>query len=88
MVSDNCFYWTEQIMEHESDSNTNSNWHARYSHQTISTGTGGLANKRTSGDLPKYSIFVIGENTRKSLGDFRRFAVAHTSVDNHGLTLV
>ena len=35
-------------MEHESDGDTNCHWCARYSHQRIGTGTGGLRNKRTS----------------------------------------
>ena len=39
-------------MEHESDCDTNSNWHTRYSHQRIGTLTGGLGNKRTIGDHP------------------------------------
>ena len=47
------------------------------SHQTIGTGTGGLRNKRISGDHPNYSIVEIGQNTKKSPGDLRRLAVAH-----------
>ena len=39
---------------------------ARYSHQRICTGTGGLGNKRTSGDHPNYSIVEIGQNTKES----------------------
>ena len=45
-----------KTMEHESDGDTNCNWRARYSQQRIGTGSGGLENKRTSGDYPSYSI--------------------------------
>ena len=31
-----------------------------YSHENISAGTGGLINKRRSGDHPNHSIFEIG----------------------------
>ena len=46
-------------MEHESDGDTNSKWHARYNYHRIGTGTGGLGNKRTSGDHPNNSIIEI-----------------------------
>ena len=39
-----------KTVEHQSDSYTNFNWCSWYSHQRIGTGTGGLGNKRTSGD--------------------------------------
>ena len=55
-------------MEHESDSDTRCNWNARYSHQRIGTGIGGLGNKRMSGDHLDYSI-EISQNTGKSPGD-------------------
>ena len=75
-------------MEHESDGDTNCDWYAPDSHQRICTGTGGLGNKRTTGDHPKYSIVVIGQNTKKSPGDLRRLAVTQTPVENHQLTLM
>ena len=71
-------------MEHESDSDTNFNWCAWYSHQRIGTGTGGLENMRTSGDHPNYSIVEIGLNSKESPGDLKRFVVT----ENHELTLV
>ena len=43
----------KKTMEHESDGNTNCNWHAQYSNERIGTKTGGVENKRTRGD---YSI--------------------------------
>ena len=47
-------------MEQETDSDTSCNWHARYIHQKIGTGTGGLGDKRMNGDHLNYSIGVIG----------------------------
>ena len=38
--------------EHESDSYTNCNWFSWYRHQRIGKRSGGLGNKRTSGDNP------------------------------------
>ena len=32
----------------------------------VNKGTGGLGNKRTSGDYSKYSVIEIGQNTEKS----------------------
>ena len=56
-------------MEHESDADTNCNWCPQYSHQSIGTGTGGLGNKRTSGDYPNYSFIKIDKNTEKCPGE-------------------
>ena len=56
-------------MEHEVDGDTNCKWYSRNSHQSIDTGSGGLGNKRTSGDHPNYGIVKIDQNTEKSLGD-------------------
>ena len=54
----------------------------------IDTGTGGLGNKRASGNHPNYSIFKIGQNTKKSPSNLRKLAVTQTPVRNHQLTLV
>ena len=75
-------------MENESDSDTNYNWRNWYIHLRIDTGTGGLGNKRTSGDHPNDSIIESGKNTEKSPGDLRRLAVTQTPVRIHRLTLV
>ena len=72
----------KKTMELESVVDTNCNWCAWYSHQRTSTGTGGLGNKRTSGDNPNYSIVEISQNTEKSPGDLNRLAVTQTSVEN------
>ena len=39
---------------------------------TVTEGTGGLGNKRTSGDHPSESIVEIGQNTEKSSEDLMR----------------
>ena len=51
-------------------------------------GTGGLGNKRLSGDHPNYNINRIGQNTEKSPGDLRRLAITQTPVKGHQLTLM
>ena len=78
----------EKTVEYENGGDTNCDWCTRYIHQRIGTMTGGLGNKRTSGDHPNYSIIVISQNTEKSPGDLRRLAVTQTLVRNHRLTVV
>ena len=75
-------------MEHESDSDTNSNWCTRYSHQRIGKAAGEVGNKRTSEDHPNYSIVEIGQNSKKSPGDLRRLTVTQTPVENPQLLLL
>ena len=75
-------------MEHESDGDTSSYWRARYCHQMIGTGTGGLVNKMTSGYHPNYCIVEIGQNTKKSPGGLGRFSVTQSPVEIYQLTLV
>ena len=53
-------------------------------HQRSNNETGGLGNKRSSGDHPNYSIIKIGQNNDKSLG----LAVTQTTEQDHPLTLV
>ena len=48
--------------------------------QKIGNETGRLRNQRTSIDHPDYSIITISQNTEKSPGDLKRFAVIQTSV--------
>ena len=78
----------KKTVEHKGASDTNCEWCARYTHKRIGTGTGGLGNKRTSGDYPNYSISEIDQNTEKSPGDLRRLAVTQTPVKDHQLALV
>ena len=75
-------------MEHKSDSDTNCNWHTWNSHQSSGTGTGGLENKRTSGDNSNYGVDEIGQNTKKSPGELRKLVVSPISVENYQLLLV
>ena len=75
-------------MEHEGDSDTNCNWCTWNNPKRIGTGTGGLGNKRKNGDYSDNSIIRINQNTEKSPGDLRRFAVTQTSMRNHQLALV
>ena len=71
-------------MEHESDNYTNCDWCFWYSHK----GTRELGNKRTSEDYPNYYIIENGQDTEKSPGDLRRFAVTQTPVNDHQFTLM
>ena len=75
-------------MEQEIDGDTKYYWHVHYSHQGNGTGTGRSGNKRMSGDHRNYIIGEIGQNTKKSPGDLRRFVVTQTLVENLPLTLV
>ena len=63
-------------------------WCSWYSHIRIDTRTGGLENKRTSGDYSNYCIIEICQNTEKSPGDLRKLAVTQTSVKGHQPTLI
>ena len=76
-----------KTMEHESDGDTNCNQCTQYSYQRIDKESGGLGNKRTSGDHPNDSIIQIGQNIEKSPGDLKRLSVSQTPVRNHQLTL-
>ena len=64
-------------MEHECEGDTSYNWYARYCYQRTGTETGGLGNKRTSGDHRNCTIIKICQNIEKSPGDVRRIAVIH-----------
>ena len=54
-----------------------------YNHQRVNKGTGGLENKRKSGDHRNDNIIKIGQDTEKSPRDLRRFAVTQIQVRNH-----
>ena len=75
-------------MEHEGDGDTSCNWHTRYSHQRIGTGTGGLEVWRTSGDHPNYGTIENGQNAEKSPRDLRRFDVTQAPLKDHQLKLI
>ena len=75
-------------MKHERDNYTNRDLCFEYSHQRIIKGIGGLGNKRTSGDHPKYNNINNGQNTEKSSRDLRRIAVTQTPEKDHQLKLM
>ena len=75
-----------KIVEHESYGDAS--WCSWYSHQNTDKGTGVLGNKGTSGDYPNYVIIKIGQNTKTSPGDLRRFAVIKTHVKKRQWTVV
>ena len=62
-------------IEHESDGDTNYNWSDWHSHQRIDTGTGELGNERLGEAHQHCSINKISQNTEKSPGDLKRFAI-------------
>ena len=55
-------------MGHEGDGDTNYNRSDRYSNQRIDKRTGGLENKRTSGNHKTNSVIKIGRILRRDLG--------------------
>ena len=59
----------KQTIEHERDDAISCTWCARYTHQRIGTGSGGLWNKKTSGVYPNYNIIKIGLSSEMSFGD-------------------
>ena len=69
-------------MEHKSDNYTNYDWCSWYSHQRIIKGTGGLGNKRASGDHTIYNIIENGQNTEKRHGDLKRLVVNESPSPN------
>ena len=75
-------------MKHESDGDTNFNRRTQYSNQRIVKVAGRIGNKNTSRDYPNNSTVKIGQNTKKSPGDLRRFAVTQTPVKGNQLMLV
>ena len=74
----------KKTMEHERDDYTNYKWYANYRLKKIGTGTGGLGNKVTSGNQINCSVVEISQNTEKSPGDLRRFAITQTPVKSIG----
>ena len=54
----------------------------------IGTRTGGRGNNGMGGNCPSFSIIEIGQNTEKSSGDLRRFAVSLTPTKDHQVTLM
>ena len=65
-------------MEHEGDCYKNYNCCPRNNHQMFDKGYRRLRNQRTSRD---YSIVKIGQNTEKSLEEFRWLAIIQVSCE-------
>ena len=66
-------------MEQEGDCDPSCNWYTWNNPKRIGKGTGGLANKRTSGNHLN-NIIKISQNTEEGPGDLKRLAVTQTSV--------
>ena len=78
----------EKTVENECGIYTNRDWCCWYSHQRIIKKSGGRGSWRTSGDHPNYYIIENSQNTEKSPGDLRRYAVTPTPVKDHRLKLM
>ena len=62
-------------MEHEGDGDTDCDWCAQAIPEGLIKSLEDLKMKRTSGDHPDYNIIKLSQNTGKSPGVLRRFAV-------------
>ena len=75
-------------MKHAGNGDTNCSWCSWNGPQKIREVIGTVGNRRTSQDHPNYNIVKIGQKTKKSPGDLRKFAVTQTPVKYYQLTLV
>ena len=75
-------------MDHKSNGDTIGILRVQYSYQRIGKRTGGLGNKRTSGDHSNYCVVEIGKNIKKSPVDLWRLALTQTPVKDHQLMLM
>ena len=66
----------EKTMKHEGDRYTNRDWCFWCSQRKINKGTGGLGNRKKSGDNTNYNIIENGQNAEKSPGDLRTLVPA------------
>ena len=73
-------------MEHEGDGDTTSNLRNWNGPQMIGKRTGTVRNPRKNRNYPDNSIVEIAQNTEKSPGDPKRFAITQTPVKAHQLT--
>ena len=78
----------KKTMEHEGDDYTTGDWCFYHSHHRIIKGTGGLRIWRTSGVHPNSYIIENGQNTEKSPGNMRGFAVSQIPVKDHQQTMM
>ena len=80
--------WIEKTEEYAGDNYINCNWCVWNSNKMITKGTGVLGSWRTSGDHSNCYIIENRQNTEKSPGDLKIFAVFKTPLKNHLLTLM
>ena len=78
----------KKAVEREGDDDTNTNWHTWNSPQRLGKGTERVETERKNRDHPDYSSVEIGQNSERSPGDPRRFAVTQTPVKDYQLMLV
>ena len=62
----------KNVMEHESDGDTNYIWSTQDGLQRFRKGTGRFGNRKTCRDHPKYSVTKISQNIGKRPEDLRR----------------
>ena len=77
-----------KAVKHEGDGDTDYNWSTWKGPTLLGEKPGGIGNQRKNRDHSDYSIVKIGQNTEKSPGDLRRFAVTQTLVKSHQLALL
>ena len=70
-------------VDHETDNYTSYKWCSSHSHQRINKRTGGLGNKKMSGDRPNYCSTEISQNTEKSPRALMGLPVTQTPVKDH-----
>ena len=80
--------WTRKLLETKLCSRNLIKGINTWAEDIIIKGTGGLGNRRTSGDHPNYYIIENGQNTEKSPGDLRRLATTQTPVKDHQLAMM
>ena len=77
----------ESVLENESykilsNGDINCNCYTWNNFQRIGKGIGRFGNKKSNGDHLDNSIIKTGQNTEKSLGEWRRLAITQTPVQN------
>ena len=75
---------TENVVEHESDRDSNCIWCRWNDSQRVGKRTGKIENQRKNRDYPDYNIVKIGKNTQNAPGDQRDFQ----SIRRHWKTIV
>ena len=73
---------------HERDTDTNVNWRNRKGLKRLGNKTGRVWNQRTNREHPFFSIVKIGQDTEKSHGGLKIFAITQTPVKDQHLTQV